>query len=157
MNIPSNSTAMDLAKQPQRDPKWIRPKKPVVILTGITVWTNQNKTSTNLASINEPKELIDASHGHICSSKESHIGIDNVKNFMVWNDVPVRMAENADDAHETVYLLNDPRILSHLDVGYLHDDPMRVYYWFKANISIEAAEEIARLLDTVLTNSLDHL
>lgn len=141
MKIPPDSSAMDLSRQPQRDPEWIKHDKPVIILTGVF----------------KPSELIDIDYGHICSTKLSHIGIDNIKNFMVWSDKPVRKTEDVDDAHETIYLLNDPCILSHLEVGYLHDDPMRVYHWFKANISLETAKEIAELLDTVLTNSLDHL
>ncbi len=142
MSIPfHNPVAMDLALQPRRSSDWAKRGKPVLILTGVT----------------ERSELVDVSHGHICSSEESHLNVDNVRNFVVWSDKAVRTADNADDAHETVYSITDPRILSHFEVGYLYENPQRVFHWFKGKVSPETAEEIANFLRSHLINSLDHL
>jgi hypothetical protein len=133
------SSKIDLAKQPQRSLDWPRHQKPLFVLLDVFA----------------AEDLVDITEGHISSTKTSHPGVNNVDHFMVWHTKTLG-AKNS-HSHERVYERNDPSILSYLEVGYLHNDPMRVFHWFGGHISMDTAHEIAQLLETILTNSLDRL
>jgi hypothetical protein len=136
---PSKSTVMDLSIQPQRvAEEWIYPRKPVFVILGIS----------------SPRESVDFTDGHVVSNETHRAGEEIVPAFMVWHNKPINLSENQ---RERLYFLNEPCVLSHLEMGYLCDDPQKVFHWFSGKISMETAKEIADLLSVILTRSLNHL
>ncbi len=58
--------------------------------------------------------------GFINSTSTSHEGVDNVYKTIVWLDKAWNdIADNADDAHEQSYAVQDPRLLGVDEIGLL--------------------------------------
>ena len=87
--------------------------------------------------------------GHICSWPGSHgngMDVDNIKKTIVWSDEELRMADNADDAHEKSFETKDPCLLR-LDEIIIIRDPERAVAWFNGVFTPETAREICALLN----------
>lgn len=84
--------------------------------------------------------------GHITSTGHSHCGIDNVSKTVVWCDQILNdLSDNADDAYEESFKINDPRLLKRGEIEPLKD-PKVAAEWFRGIYPPKVACRIAKLI-----------
>ena len=83
--------------------------------------------------------------GHICSTRMTYLGVDNIKRAIVWCDEPWRMADNADDEHEYGMHVIDPHFVGADEIGMLQYPELRKL-WFG---NLYSDEMLAKIADAV--------
>jgi hypothetical protein len=89
--------------------------------------------------------------GRICSSSDSHSGVDNVTRAVMWSDVILNTdADSADDAYELCCQISDPFFLKASEVRMLQVRGERGFCdWFSENhrpCSLEMCQKIVESL-----------
>ena len=69
--------------------------------------------------------------GFVSSSSNSHVGVNNVDQVVIWCDQTLNdLADCADDAHEISFDVNDPRLIKLDEATYLREGN-NALQWFK--------------------------
>lgn len=93
----------------------------------------------------EPNGEVIIRAGHITSTPHSHVGIDNVTEVVIWDDIAWREADNADDAHEKTFVVQDAHLIKVEDVIRFQEESFAMR-WFGGAYLPEVIRKIASAL-----------